>query len=168
MSPAARKLTILFGALSLGAAGTIAAEGWVLKGYPDPVLKEKLPTACGGVTEGVVLGRVYSEDECLRMQAAAMVKHATPILSCVRDDFPADGAPYLRVMMDTAFNIGTAGFLGSSMCRQMKAGDYAGACASILKWDRAGGLDCKVRSNNCYGVVVRRREAYAHCMGALP
>lgn len=167
MKPGA-KLALLFGALSIGATGLVASEGWVLKGYPDPVHGNKVPTACAGVTEGVVVGRVYSEQECLQMQAAAMVKHATPILPCVRDDFPADGAPYLKVMMDTAYNIGTAGFQGSSMCKQMQAGNYLQACAAILKWDRAGGLDCKIRSNNCYGVVVRRREAYAQCAGALP
>jgi lysozyme len=168
MSPAARKLTLVFAALSLGAGGLIASEAWVLKGYPDPVHGNKVPTACGGVTEGVVIGRVYTEQECLQMQAAAMVKHATPVLPCLRDDFPADGAPYLKVMLDTAYNIGTGAFRGSSMCRKMQAGDYAGACASILKWDRAGGKDCNIRANNCYGVVVRRREAYAQCMRALP
>lgn len=174
MSPA-QKLALLFTALSLsvaGGGGLIATEGWVLKGYPDPVHGAKVPTACAGVTEGVILGRVYTEQQCLEMQAAAMVKTAAPILPCVGDSFPVTGGAYLRTMADTSFNIGPPTFVKSSMCRRMLASDYRGACDAILLYDKVavnGALkSCRDRANNCYGVIVRRQEQRAACLKALP
>ncbi len=75
-----QKLALLFSALSLGAAGLVTSEGWVLTGYPDPVHGAKVPNACAGVTDGVVLGKVYTEGECIAMIAQAMLKHAAPIV----------------------------------------------------------------------------------------
>lgn len=167
MTPA-QKLALLFSALSLGAGGLVASEGWVLKGYADPVHGAKVPTACAGVTEGVVLGRVYTEDECIAMTASAMLKHAAPILPCVGDTFPVTGGAYLKTMADTSYNIGTAGFLRSSMCRKMQAGDYRGACNAIPLYKYAGGKDCSHRPNNCYGVITRRKDQQADCLKALP
>lgn len=171
MSPG-QKLALIFSALSIAAVPLVASEGWVLKGYEDPVHKAKVPTACAGVTEGVVLGRAYTEDQCLQMQAAAMVKTATPILACVPDSFPVTGGAYLKTMSDTSFNIGSAGFRQSSMCRKMLAGDYLGACDAILLYDkvRVNGVfkSCHDRANNCYGVIVRRNEQRAQCVKALP
>lgn len=167
-----QKLALLFSALSLGAGGLVASEGWVLKGYRDPVHGAKVPTACAGVTEGVVLGKVYTEDECLAMTAQAMVKHAAPIMPCIGDGFPPTGGRYLMTMADTSYSIGTAGFLKSSMCREMKAGNYRAACNAIPLYNkvRKNGvlLNCNIRSNNCYGVIVRRAEQQAACLKALP
>lgn len=167
-----QKLALVFSALSIAAVPLVASEGWVLKGYPDPVHRAKVPTACAGVTEGVVLGRIYSEDECLQMTAAAMLKNATPILACVPDNFPVTGGAYLKSMSDTSFNIGAGAFRSSSMCRKMLAGDYLGACNAILLYDKVrvnGALkSCHDRANNCYGVIVRRNEQRAQCLKALP
>lgn len=171
MSPA-QKLALLFSALSLSAGGLIASEGWVLKGYKDPVHGAKVPTACAGVTEGVVLGKVYTEQQCLEMQAAAMVKTAAPILACVPDGFPVTGGDYLKSMSDTSYNIGPPTFRASTMCRRMLAGDYKGACEAIMLYDkvRVNGVlkSCHDRSNNCYGVIVRRKEQRANCLRTAP
>lgn len=165
----ARKIALLFAACSVAAAGLVGREGWVLKGYPDPVLGAKLPTACAGVTEGVQLGRAYGDDECVLMTAQAMLKHAGPILPCVRDDFPATGAAYLSEMVTMSYNIGTAGFLGSSMCRQMKAGAYGPACDAILGWYKSGGVDCRDPNNRvCRGLWTDRQRQHAQCLKALP
>jgi lysozyme len=169
-----QKLALLFTALSAAAVPLVASEGWVLKGYPDPVRKAALPTACAGVTEGVVLGKAYTPQQCLEMQALAMVKNVSPILACVPDNFPATGGLYLKSMGDTSFNLGPPTFLKSTMCEKMLAGDYPGACDAILLYKGArrkpGGplLDCNIRANDCYGVIVRRNEQRAQCLKALP
>lgn len=163
MTPA-RKMALLFSACALAITGTVASEGWVLKGYPDPVVGAKIPTACAGVTEGVVLGKTYTEAECVQMTMMATVKHAAPILPCVTREMPP---AFLSTMVDTSYNIGTSGFLKSSMCRAMKAGDYPAACEALNLYVFAGGKDCRIRSNNCYGLVTRRREARAQCLEAL-
>lgn len=171
MTPA-QKLALLFTALSLSAGGLIASEGWVLEGYKDPVHGAKVPTACGGVTEGVVLGRTYTEQQCLEMQALAMVKNVSPILPCVPDSFPLSGGAYLKTMGDTSYNIGPPTFLTSSMCRKMQAGDYRGACDAILLYDKVtiNGVkkSCHDKANNCRGLIIRRNEQRAACLAALP
>lgn len=163
MTPA-RKMQLLFSACALMVAGTMAHEGWVLRGYPDPVVGAKLPTACDGVTEGVVLGRVYTEAECVQMSMLAKVKHAAPLVDCVEKEMPP---AFLATMVDTAYNVGVGAFRKSSMCRQMKAGNYPAACDALLLYKYAGGKDCSVRSNNCYGVWLRRQEQRAACRKAL-
>jgi lysozyme len=167
MTPA-KKLALLFSACALCASGLVATEGWVLKAYKDPVHGAKVPTACAGVTQGIVLGKVYSEDECLTKTAQALVQHAGPITQCLPDSYPASGAPYLAGMVDTAYNIGVGAFVGSSMCRRMKAADYRGACEAVLLYKYAGGRDCSVRSNGCYGVWLRRQKSRADCLENLP
>lgn len=137
-------------------------------GYRDLVHEAKVPTACAGVTEGVVLGRVYTEDERVAMTAQAMVKHAAPIMPCIGERFLVTGGRYPMTMADTSYSIGTAGFLKSSMCREMRAGNYRAACNAIPLYKYAGGKDCTVRSNHCFGVITWRAEQMAACIRSLP
>ena len=47
-----------------------------------------------------------------------------------------------------------------------KAGDRKGACEAIRWWIKDGGRDCRIRSNNCYGQVIRRdQESALTCWG---
>jgi lysozyme len=169
MTPA-RKMQLIFSAVAIMTAGTMAHEGWILKGYPDPVRKAALPTACDGVTEGVVLGKVYSEGDCIRMSMLAKVKHAAPLADCIEKEMPP---AFLATMADASYNLGVGTFLGSSMCQQMKFGNYPAACDAFLLYNKArrtpGGpkLDCNIRSNDCYGLINRRKEQRAICLEAL-
>lgn len=162
MTPA-RKLQLLFAACSLAAVSLVGREGWELKAYPDPVHGNRVPTACAGVTEGVVAGRVYSEEECLLMTSQAMVKHGAPILPCVGEGMPV---AVLAEFVSMSHNIGTAGFLSSSMCRLAKAGDYRGACDAILLWYRAGPADCRT-DRRCRGLWIDRQRQHAACLAGL-
>lgn len=56
------------------------------------------------------------------------------------------------------YNIGQTAFCKSTLVRKLNAGDYAGACAEISKWIRAGG-----RVLN--GLVKRRAAERAMCEG---
>lgn len=58
------------------------------------------------------------------------------------------------------YNIGPGAFCGSTLARKLNAGDYAGACAEILRWNKAGG---RVLS----GLVKRRQYEHAKCTGAI-
>lgn len=60
-----------------------------------------------------------------------------------------------------AYNIGPTAFCGSTLAKKLNAGDYAGACAEIKRWNRAGG---KVMG----GLVKRRAAEYRQCMGVAP
>lgn len=172
---AAKRLGLLFAAGAILAAPLIVREGYVNKGYADPVYGAKLPTACSGITEGVVLGRTYSDEECLAMNAQAVVKHTAPIMACFRDDFPISGADYVAEMADLSVNVGIRGFLknskggDSTICARLKAADYKGACDAILLYKYAGKIDCSTPGNRvCRGVWTRRLESHAACLKALP
>jgi lysozyme len=165
MTPAQR-LQLVFAACVAAATGVVSAEGWKTKAQPDPVVGEKLPTACAGVTEGVIAHHQYTEDECVQMTAQAMLKHATPILPCLPNDAKPSDAPFLGTMINTSYNVGVSKFLKSTMCVRMKAHDYAGACDAILLYRFAGGHDCRT-DRVCRGVWTRRQEQRAECAKSL-
>ncbi|END2078845.1 glycoside hydrolase family protein, partial [Escherichia coli] len=50
--------------------------------------------------------------------------------------------------------------------KRINAGDRRGACEAIRWWIKDGGRDCRIRSNNCYGQVIRRdQESALTCWG---
>lgn len=67
------------------------------------------------------------------------------------------------VYMDFSYQFGVGNWQKSSMLVNLKQGKYAQACNSLLKWYKAGGRDCRVRSNNCYGVWTRQLERHKQC-----
>lgn len=57
-----------------------------------------------------------------------------------------------------AYNIGAAAFCGSTLVRKLNAGDYVGACAQILRWDKQKGRVLR-------GLTRRRKAEYQMCIG---
>ena len=60
--------------------------------------------------------------------------------------------------MSLAYNIGTGAFCGSTLVRKLNAGDYAGACKQILRWDKQKGRVLR-------GLTRRRNAEYKLCVG---
>jgi len=50
--------------------------------------------------------------------------------------------------------------------RQWNRGLYEEGCAAIKAYYYAQGRDCRIRENNCYGLVARREREYALCIGS--
>lgn len=69
------------------------------------------------------------------------------------------------VYLDFVYNYGQASWNGSSMLRNLKAGQYKQACASLLKYKYVAKRDCSIRSNGCYGVWTRQQDRYSKCIG---
>ena len=66
-----------------------------------------------------------------------------------------------------AYNIGTAGFCGSTIVKRLNAENYAGACDAILMWNRVARQDCSVPGNKiCWGLWERRLAAHSKCKAA--
>lgn len=57
-----------------------------------------------------------------------------------------------------AYNIGAGAFCGSTLARKLNAGDYAGACKQILRWDKQKGRVLR-------GLTRRRNAEYKLCIG---
>ncbi|ODT86702.1 lysozyme [Phenylobacterium sp. SCN 70-31] len=154
------RVRVLAGVLAASsvAVGTIAAfEGYVPVGYPDPALGVNLPTACYGSTRGVVLGKRYTEQECVGMLADDVVKHGLDIAPCLPETLPLETH---AAFVSFGFNVGATKFCASTLSRKARSGDLPGACAELSKWVYAGGQ--KMR-----GLVNRRAAERKLCMEGL-
>lgn len=145
-------------ALSLSAAGLV---GIVLhEGYTDTAvipIPGDVPTIGFGTTEGVRMGDRTTPPEALQRALRDVAKFEGAIKQCVT--VPLHQHEY-DAFSSLAYNIGARAFCGSALVRRLNAGDYEGACAEILRWDRAGGRQVR-------GLTLRRQRENALCLGAL-
>ena len=75
--------------------------------------------------------------------------------------------PEFDLYMDFIGQYGIGTWRKSSMRTKLQAGQYAQACASLLKYRYAAGFDCSTPGNKrCPGVWTRQLQRYAKCMGA--
>ncbi len=75
------------------------------------------------------------------------------------------------VYLDFTGQYGIGNWRGSSMRRELLAGDYADACRALLKYRYAAGYDCSTLVNGqpnkrCWGVWDRQVTRFNKCMGA--
>ena len=145
-------------ALSLSAAalvGIATHEGFVGRAYQDIV---GVWTIGFGTTEGVRPGDRIEPVQALQRKMADVQKFEGALRRCVT--VPLHQHEY-DAFLSLAYNIGPGAFCGSTLVRKLNAGDYAGACAEILRWNRAGGRVVP-------GLVNRREAEYRQCLGVQP
>jgi lysozyme len=114
----------------LGIAALKSREGVKLKAYKDSV---GVWTIGYGHTKGVKPGQVITMAEADAFFADDLASHALPILSCIKvpvADHEQDA------LISIAFNIGVAGFRGSTFLRLLNAGDRAGCAKAIMAWTK--------------------------------
>lgn len=149
-----RGLVAIVGAAA--AAGLLAfvptQEGTVLHTYRDPV---GVLTYCTGATEDAVWGKTYTPAECKAQLDVDLAKHAEGVMACMHVPL-TDGQRIAFV--DIAYNVGTAGFCGSSIARKTNSGDKVGGCNALLAWDKAGG-------HVLPGLTKRRQIEREYCLG---
>jgi lysozyme len=104
-----------------------------------------------------VLGKRYTEEQCVQLLAQDAVKHGLEIAPCLPAELPQDTR---AAFISFAFNIGSARFCSSGVSSKARAGDLAGACADLSKWVFAG----KVKLP---GLVTRRAAERALCEKGL-
>lgn len=149
----------------------IDREGESLESYRDVA---GVWTICHGETLGVGPGQKATKEEC----AALTNSRVGQFMGQVRDLIKVDVSPKtLAAHTSFSFNIGVAGIdpitgkcLGYK-CSQALAltnkGDLAAGCRAMANWYSAGGKDCRVRANRCYGLINRRNEEIALCLAGL-
>ena len=161
MTPRSR---VAVGTLALSAAGLV---GLVLKeGYTDRAV-QPLPgdkwTVGFGTTGNVKPGDTITPPKALARALRDIEAFEGALRQCVTA--PLSQVEF-DVYLDFSYNIGSTAFCGSTMVRKLNAEDYAGACAEFSRWTMYQGKDCRIRENGCYGLVERRAEARAACLGA--
>ena len=147
----------------------VPAPAWILsaaflvglvmsEGYTDraiiPVPGDVL-TIGFGTTEGVKLGDRITPPQALGRALSDLGKFDGAIRECVR--VPLHQHEY-ESFLSLAYNIGPGAFCGSTLVRKLNAGDYAGACAEISRWNRQAGRVLQ-------GLVNRRAAERAQCEG---
>ena len=151
-----RALAAIIG--SVAAAGVLLItplwEGTEHKAYRD---MGGVLTYCTGATENAQWGKTYTPAECRVQLDRDLARHAEGMMACLKVP-TTDGQKI--AFTDIAFNIGVAGFCGSSMARRTNAGDARGGCDALLMWNRVQGREIR-------GLTLRRQAEWKICMRDL-
>jgi lysozyme len=144
-------------ALGIATAAYVGAfEGKRNHAYQDIV---GVWTVCYGETRGVKRGMYKTDAECNAMLADGLVEFEQGMRKCLKHPDVIPNGAY-KVMISTAWNIGTGAFCKSSIARKANVGDLRGACNAIGLYNRAGGKVVK-------GLVSRRTKEVADCLASL-
>lgn len=119
-------------------------------------------TACMGVTRGVKADDKFTAEQCAQMNAAAIRQAAAEVDKLVT--VPLTEPQRAAVISFCAYNIGPGKCATSTFLRELNSGNRAAACAQIKRWIFDGGKDCRIRSNGCYGQVIRREQEKELCL----
>lgn len=161
---------VVLSALAFSATGLIGLA--LNESYTDRAIiptKGDVPTLGFGTTtrpdgSPVQMGDKTNPVDALQRKQRDLVKFEGAVKKCV--SVPLHQAEY-DVYVDMAYNIGTAGFCGSTIVKRLNAENYAGACDAILMWTRVAAQDCSVPGNKiCWGLWQRRKAAHSKCMAA--
>jgi lysozyme len=114
-----------------------------------------VPTIGFGTTEGVKLGDKITPPVALQRALMDVQKFEGALKQCVK--VPLSQNEY-DSLTSLSYNIGSGAFCGSTLVRKLNAGDYAGACLEIKRWDKFQGKPLR-------GLTLRRQREYTECMG---
>lgn len=137
---------------ALAFVGIATKESYREKAYDDGV---GVQTVGFGTTEGVKKGDTITVENALARALQDVSKFEGAIRTCVK--VPLHQHEY-DAYISLAYNIGSGAFCGSTLVKRLNAQDYAGACAEIPKWDRAGGRVLR-------GLTKRRAAERVTCEG---
>ena len=147
-------------ALSLSAMaliGIAAHEGYRGEAY-IPVKGDR-PTLGFGDAQGVKPGQRTTPVRALIRLGSQAQAFEVAMRRCI-GDVPLHQHEW-DAYVSLTFNIGEGAFCKSTLVRKLKAGDHAGACAEILRWNRFQGRPLA-------GLTKRRKDEHAQCMGGKP
>lgn len=142
--------------LGLSAAGLVGIV--VHEGFTDRAIVPvpgDVPTVGFGSTEGVKMGDTITPPRALERALRDAQRFEGALKRCVK--VPLHQHEY-DAYVSLSYNIGAGAFCGSTLVRKLNAGDYAGACAEISRWNRQGGRVLR-------GLVLRRERERALCEG---
>lgn len=133
-------------------------EGESLQAYRDSV---GVWTVCRGETLGVNPDDKLTKQQCDYLTQSRIGMFMFQVVDKLQVPLPPET---LAAHTSFAYNIGLDGYGRSSALRLTNAGDVKGGCYAMMKWVTAGGKDCSVRSNNCYGLFLRRQDEVKLCL----
>lgn len=131
-------------------------EGLRTYAYRDPV---GIPTICFGETRNVHMGDRKTAAECKALLGNRLAEFETGMQRCMSHPERVPDPSYAAFLSFT-YNVGTGAFCSSTLHRKLNAGDLAGACDELLRWDKAAGIRLP-------GLTKRRVAERALCRKGL-
>ncbi|MEB6537474.1 lysozyme [Serratia plymuthica] len=122
------------GAMAIAAVLIPSLEGVEYKSYRDVV---GVLTVCYGHTGAdIIPGKTYTEAECKAM----LNKDLVPFARSVERSVKVPASEYQKAsLISFSYNVGVKAFESSTLLKKLNAGDSAGACDEMRRWNRAGG-----------------------------
>ena len=173
------KIRIAATALTIAGAATVALveknEGVKTTAYKDPV---GIPTIGSGTIkyrtgekagQPVKMGDTITKEDARQEVIAYLDEQGKRIIDSLKKPDGSYVELYqeeLEVIEDFVYNFGIGNWTNSSMRKYYLQGEYILACKSYLKYKYAGGKDCSIRSNGCYGVWTRQLGRRDKCLNA--
>lgn len=137
-------------------------EGDKLDSYEDVV---GVWTICEGVTGKTVRpGEKLSKSQCDALDKSTIGQFMTKVASRIT---VAVSPETLAAHTSFAYNIGIAAYSRSKTLTYTNQGKLAQGCKAMGNWEVAGGKDCNIRENGCYGLVLRRNDEIKLCKGGI-
>lgn len=145
--------------LSLSASALIGIA--VHEGYRDTAyipVQGDVPTIGFGDTHGVKPGDKTDPIRALIKLGQHTENFQRQLRECI-GDVPMHQHEW-DAIVSWAYNVGPQAACKSTLVRKLKAGDYAGACAELLRWDKFQGKPLP-------GLTKRRQDEHRQCMGVI-
>lgn len=121
-------------------------EGCKLEAYLDIV---NVPTIGYGATgPDIKLGLKWTQQQCEDRLKADLKKFETAVLAHVKIKLNSNQFSALVVF---SYNVGVGAFSTSTLLKKLNRGDFTGASAEFLRWNKAGGKEV--------AGLTRRRKA---------
>lgn len=126
-------------------------EGRHLQAYRDIV---GVWTICDGETRGVKPGQVATPAQCDTMLYRSLTEFKAKLDKCLTHPLPLKTSASL---LSWTYNVGPGAACSSTLVKKANAGDLAGACDQLPRWNRAGG-------NVVRGLTNRRLAEQQLCL----
>jgi lysozyme len=140
-------------AVALAVSILVGVEGLSTKPYED---SGGVWTICYGQTGKDVTAKTpeASKEKCFGMlntEAADTAERITPFLPAILN------SNQLAALISFCYNVGVQACRDSTMFKLINQGKMELVPAQFARWVFVKGKDCRVRKNNCYGLVERRQ-----------
>lgn len=145
--------------VAIGLSGVLAAVGVTVAnfegdervGYVDPA---GIPTACFGHTKTAVVGKEYSEGDCVGLLASDLEEHNKQLMKAVDVNLSAgEHTAYLSFH----YNVGAGNFRRSTLLKLLNDDQRIRACDELKRWVFADG-------RKLTGLVNRREVERDICL----
>jgi lysozyme len=159
---------VVIAVLSLSAAGFVGIlqrEDYREEVYPDPTYGWQVPTGGFGSTgPDIKRGDKMAVVPAIQRALVDASKFEGALKQCVKVPL---SQPEYDLYVSFSYNVGSAGFCGSSIVKRLNQGDYVGACDAILLWNKSNGQDCSAPGNrSCAGLWKDRLKSHKACLEA--